>query len=69
MNKNVYRDLLFAIFAVILMIVATIFLCFLTSCTLSMSNISTHGTATDVVDEDMKASPSTTLSIPASLIP
>jgi hypothetical protein len=32
---------------------------FITSCTLSFQNISTHGTATDLVDEDLTTSPKT----------
>ena len=42
----------------------TLMLC---GCTMSMSNISTHGQASDVVDEQQEASPdiSPTLSIPA----
>ena len=42
----------------------------LTSCTISFQNFDTHGTATDLVDEDQKASPDikTDLSIPASLL-
>ncbi len=39
------------------MIVCTLILIFcLSSCTLSFTNISTHGTATDVVEEDQGAS-------------
>jgi len=40
-----------------------------TSCTISFQNIDTHGTATDVVDEnqDAKADVKTDLSIPAEL--
>lgn len=30
---------------------------FLASCTVSLQNISTHGTATDLVDENMDTSP------------
>lgn len=39
----------------------------LCGCTLSMSNISTHGQASDVLDEQQEASPdiSPTLSLPA----
>lgn len=36
-------------------VIKIIFLCMLTSCTLSLSNISTEGKASDVIDEDMKA--------------
>lgn len=39
----------------------------LVGCTLSFSNISTHGTATDLVDEEQAATPnvSPTINIPA----
>jgi len=39
----------------------------LVSCTLSFSNISTHGTATDLVDEEQTANPnvSPTINVPA----
>lgn len=36
---------------------------FLTSCTLSFHNISTHGTATDIVDENQEASPTVTAEV------
>lgn len=35
--------------------ITVVFLLLLTSCTLSFQNISTHGVATDLVDEDMEA--------------
>lgn len=35
----------------------------LTSCTLSFQNISTHGTATDLVDENQAASPTVSADI------
>ena len=40
----------------------------LVGCTLSFSNIDTHGTATDVLDEEQGASPtiSPTLTVPIS---
>ncbi len=39
----------------------------LTSCTISMQNISTKGTATDLIDEDQDASPTVSpdISVPA----
>lgn len=42
----------------------------LTSCTISMQNISTHGTATDLVDETQSNEPnvSPTVTIPASAL-
>ncbi len=41
-------------------------LLFLVGCTVSLSNISTHGTATDLVDEEQGVSPtvSPTLNVP-----
>ncbi len=54
-------------------IVAIIALCFtfLTSCTLSFSNVDTHGQATDLIDEEQAASPvvSPVITAPTSLIP
>ncbi len=43
----------------------------LVGCTLSFSNISTHGTATDLVDEEQGASPtvSPTITVPISAVP
>lgn len=40
-------------------------LVFMTGCTLSFSNISTHGTATDLVDENQATSP--TVSVPIKI--
>lgn len=47
-----------------------IFLLSLTSCSISFQNISTHGTATDLVDEEQSATPklNATLEIPAKVI-
>lgn len=39
----------------------------LTSCTLSFQNVSTHGTATDLVDENQATSPN--ISGPAGVVP
>lgn len=41
-----------------------------TSCTISFQNISTHGTATDLVDENQAASPNvdTNLTLPVSAL-
>lgn len=41
------------------------------SCTISLSNISTHGTAQDLVDETQSASPRTqvTATVPVSAVP
>lgn len=46
------------------------FLSMLTACTISFSNVSTHGKATDVIDEDQKADAdvSPEVSIPASVM-
>ena len=38
--------------------------CMLSACTISFQNIDTHGTATDLVDEDQTASPNLSASIP-----
>lgn len=39
----------------------------LSGCTISFQNISTHGTATDLVDENQAASPTVTNSMPGVL--
>ncbi len=41
--------------------------CFLTSCTLSFQNVSTHGTATDLIDENQAASPTVSTDIKAQV--
>jgi len=43
----------------------------LSSCTLSFSNIDTHGSATDLVDENMSTDPtvSPTITVPVSAVP
>lgn len=38
----------------------------LSSCTLSFQNVDTHGTATDLIDENLETSPQTDLSIPVA---
>lgn len=48
----------------ILAIMTTII--FLTSCTISFQNISTHGTAQDLVDENQTSSPDVSATIPLS---
>ena len=42
----------------------------LSSCTISFSNVDTHGTATDLIDEDQAASPDVKadVSIPAAAL-
>lgn len=39
----------------------------LTGCTISFQNISTHGTATDLVDEEQSASPTVSTSMPGMM--
>ncbi len=43
-------------------------LCLLISCNITLSNVSTHGTASDVVDEEESATPtiSPTVTLPIS---
>jgi hypothetical protein len=41
---------------------------FMTGCTLSFQNISTHGTASDVVDQNQDANADAQLDIPASVL-
>lgn len=47
-------------------LIAIGFIIVTTGCTISMQNISTHGTATDLIDEDQTATPDikTDLSLP-----
>lgn len=52
-------------FFLLLFLMGLIFL--MTSCTLSFQNISTHGVATDLVDEEQTASPKTDANIPISI--
>jgi len=53
--------------AVMMAIILTALIC-LVSCTVSFNNIRTSGQASDVVDEDMKATASPDVTIPAKLI-
>jgi len=53
------------VFFTIVLVTGIIF--FLTGCTLSFQNISTHGVASDLVDEDLTTSPKTDANIPISL--
>lgn len=52
-----------------LIIICLFITCIFYGCTLSFQNISTHGTATDLVDEHQTASPKTDANIPISLTP
>lgn len=58
-----YRAYIY-LFAILLAILGSILV---SGCTLSFSNISTHGTATDVVDENQTAQPQidTSVTVPA----
>jgi len=51
--------------------ISLVFSILLTSCTISFQNIATHGTASDVVDEDQEASPtvSPNIDIPLTKLP
>lgn len=55
-----HKTLIFALLSVIC-----------TGCTLSFQNIDTHGTATDLVDENQATSPtiSPTITVPVSAVP
>lgn len=51
-------------------IILTLLLVFLmTGCTYSITMVHTEGQATDVVDETATNTPSTSVSIPASIVP
>lgn len=39
------------------LVIAIMTICFLSSCTISFQNISTHGTANDLVDENQRTDP------------
>lgn len=60
-KKNVTRELMEA--ALCYSVLAMLFL-IVSGCTLSFQNISTHGTATDLVDENQKADGKVNLEIP-----
>ena len=63
MVKLVVFSLSFLAFLIVL-ILGFGFMC---GCTISFQNISTHGTATDLVDENQAASPSTNATIPINV--
>ena len=58
-----------SIFIIALIIIGTAYT--MCSCTVSFQNISTHGTATDLVDETQKVEPDvqTDLTIPTKVLP
>jgi len=68
-----FRDVIIMLMGImsIVLIAILAFICFmmLDSCTLSFTNVDTHGTATDLVDETQTASPDvkTDLTLPGSL--
>lgn len=66
-ESNMIKLIIFSISFFALMIAMVIALCFLTGCTLSFQNISTHGTAQDLVDEDLTTSPKTDATIPVNI--
>lgn len=70
MNKNdEFRLILKVVLSLVTMLALIAFLLMLfCSCTLSFQNISTHGTAEDLVDENLKTDPtiSPDISIPIS---
>lgn len=69
MKNEMFLDLVVSCGMLMFLVLFCMVLCLMTSCTLSFSNISTHGTSSEVEDEDMKASPSTEINVPTSLIP
>jgi hypothetical protein len=58
-----------AVFIMIIgfILVGALIMLTLTGCTISFQNISTHGTATDLVDEEQNASPNVSASMPGML--
>jgi len=68
-EKFMIRSFIFCISLICLLIASFIILFLFSCCTLSFQNISTHGTATDLVDEHQTASPKTDANIPISLTP
>jgi hypothetical protein len=53
--------------ALVLLFSTLSLLFFLAGCTISFQNISTHGTATDLVDETQTASPNVSPSMPGMI--
>lgn len=62
----IYVKMVFIMILSMLAIGALIMLT-LTGCTISFQNISTHGTATDLVDETQDASPTVSASMPGMM--
>lgn len=62
----IYVKMVFILILTMLAVGALIMMT-LTGCTISFQNISTHGTASDVVDETQDASPIITNSMPGVL--
>lgn len=48
--------------------ILVVFIIFLSSCTYSVTLAHTSGTASDLIDEEQTATPSTSVSLPVSLV-
>lgn len=66
-ESKMIKLVVFSISTLVFLIVLLVGFLVFTGCTLSFQNISTHGTATDLVDEEQTASPKTDATIPISL--
>jgi len=69
MLKDVFMMLMSIIIVVLTVIIAVMVYITLSGCTLSFTNISTHGTATDLVDEEQTASPDVKSDLTIPMIP
>lgn len=66
-SKHMMGTFVFSISILFFLFMITFIFCMIQSCTLSFQNISTHGTATDLVDENQTASPKTSANIPINI--
>jgi len=66
-ESTMVKFIVFAFSFLVFLIILIVGFGFLCGCTLSFQNISTHGTATDLVDENQSASPSTNATIPVNV--
>jgi ABC-type phosphate transport system permease subunit len=66
-DSNVVKFVVFGFSFILFLVVLITAFFLLSACTLSFQNISTHGTATDLVDEDQTTSPSTNATIPVNV--
>lgn len=68
-ERKTIKVIIFCMSFFCFLLATLVMFCLFYSCTLSFQNISTHGTATDLVDEEQAASPSTNATIPINISP